>query len=85
VGLSPVRIAPPLRFVLLRGLQLVVAAWHRLDRLDPTGSMHATLSETLLQGMIVREYGGEVTFRIPRQLQDVRELVATPHAAGGTA
>jgi hypothetical protein len=89
VGLPSVELAPPLRFALLHGLQLLVAGWHQLDKLDPAGAMHTTLSEAFLQGMIVREYGHEVTFRIPQELQYVRDLVATPgqrrpHAAAGS-
>lgn len=48
-----------------------------LDRLDPNGRIHPTLSTMLLKDMIRREYGpGTVTFLIPESIGDVRLLVA---------
>jgi hypothetical protein len=54
-----------------------------LDRIDPHGRLHPTLSRLVLQDMISRQYGGIVTFRIPESLKQVEALV-NPAADSGT-
>lgn len=41
---------------------------------DVNRPLHETLSRLVFQGMINRQYGGEVTFLIPRRLADLRQL-----------
>lgn len=75
VGIVPANVNL-VRYRLVRGAVRVVAAvLPMLDKLDPTGRIHPTLSTILLQDMIKRQYGGVVTFRIPESLKQIEGLV----------
>lgn len=76
VGLTPTKGIPILHPLLIGTMKVIARLMHVLDRLDPTGRLHPTLSRLLLQEMITREYGGIVTFRIPESLKQVQGLVA---------
>ena len=62
IGIKPVRFLHVTNWVLMR----LPAVWSRLwsvrDRFDPASGVHENLSRLFFQGLIDREYGGEVTF-----------------------
>jgi hypothetical protein len=72
-----VRIKPAIGHEALRALllelpRLWIELWRRVDARDL--SAHETLSRLFFQGLIDESYGGEVRFRIPLDLQELREL-----------
>ncbi len=69
IRIRPVRGHHILRWILLH----LHSLWRPFER---TGrSHHEHFGMTLFQGMIKREYGGEVTFTIPADLGDLRRMV----------
>ncbi|MEP6762784.1 MAG: oxygenase MpaB family protein [Gemmatimonadaceae bacterium] len=75
VGLIPANAKAESHPLLMFALGAILRFFHRLDRLDPTGRFHPTLARLLLQNMIKRQYGGDVTFRIPESLKQVQQLL----------
>lgn len=75
VGIEPVRGHALLRHLLIRLPSLILKPWQFLA---PEGKHHQNLATLLFQGMINQQYGGEVTFLIPRTLEDARKLAPAP-------
>ncbi len=84
VGIEPAHKSLLFYPLLVAGVSISLKALHELDRLDPKGNIHPTLSRLLLQGMIDKEYGGFVTFSIPDSIKQVQEMVARRKRAGET-
>jgi hypothetical protein len=72
VGIARVRGYPLLKWLLHHLPILWMQSWKAWDAGDP--AMHEALSHLIFQGMINREYNGEVTFMIPETLADLRQL-----------
>ena len=88
VGLTPFVVPFGLHWLAVGTLRVMVGFGRFLDRIDPTGRWHPTISAILLQGMIKQQYGGVVTFEIPESIRDVQEMVrkaAAAETATGTA
>jgi hypothetical protein len=82
VGIGPLRLGfAPFRDLVFGGIRFTMACWGVLDRRDPNGTFHFTLSEMMLQGMVNRQYGGEVTFMIPENFRQTRQLVTVQDGA----
>ena len=81
VGLTPYVVPFGLHWLAVGTLRAMIGMGRFLDRIDPTGMWHPTLSEVLLQGMIKKQYGGIVTFEIPESITQVREMVEKTAAA----
>lgn len=81
VGLSPYIVPYGLHWLAVGTLDSMIGMGRFLDRIDPTGSWHPTLSAVLLQGMIKQQYGGVVTFEIPESIKQVQEMVEREAAA----
>ena len=75
VGIEPAYKTKILYPMMVAGVSIALRALHQLDRHDPEGNIHPTLSRLLLQGMIDKEYGGYVTFSIPDSIKQVQEMV----------
>jgi len=78
LGIKPIPSVPPFSWLAYGSLGLLMWVGRVWDRLDPNGTLHYRLDELVLQKMVNKEYGGAVTFKIPRNLQQVRELVEQP-------
>ena len=75
VGIAPVRLLALTKFLLKGVPRLWIMLWEHGDTLDPTDSLHESLSRIFFQRMITATAGKEVTFMIPRDLDDLtREL-----------
>jgi hypothetical protein len=74
VGIAPVPALPLLRLLIVHLPAWWSRIWRHLDRFDPTGHRHAELSARLLQNLIDRGRGGEVTFRLPDTLEEFEAL-----------
>ena len=48
--------------------------WNVVDRVDPSQHLHENISRLFFQGLINREFDGEVTFNIPDTLEEVKTL-----------
>ena len=75
IGIKPVRFLRGTNWVLMRLPALWSRLWSVRDRFDPDSGVHENLSRLFFQGLIDREYGGEVTFLIPGELAELRGLV----------
>lgn len=84
IGLIPIDAKAEGHPLLMMTLGAVLRFFHGLDRLDPFGRFHPTLARVLLQGMVTRQYGGSVTFRIPQSLKQVQSLL-DPDVHAGTS
>lgn len=88
VGLTPYVVPFGLHWLAVGTLRLLIDLGRFLDRIDPKGRWHPTISAILLQNMIKQEYGGVVTFEIPESIKDLQEMVrrrAGAETAAGTA
>lgn len=74
VGLRPVRLLLLTKWLLRMLPRIWMWFWKEGDKLDPTSSVHENLSRIFFQGLITRSAGGEVTFMVPRDMQDLRDL-----------
>ncbi|MGV3709640.1 MAG: oxygenase MpaB family protein [Gemmatimonas sp.] len=84
VGLTPYRVPFGLHWLAVGTLRAMIGLGRWLDRIDPEGKWHPTISEVLLQGMIRQQYGRQVTFEIPQSIKQVREMVQRRNAAAPT-
>ena len=84
IGLVPYVVPLGLHELAVGALSTMIGFGRWLDRIDPTGNWHPTISEVLLQGMIKQQYGGVVTFEIPENIKEVQEMVRKSAAAGTT-
>lgn len=49
--------------------------WHRLWRtITPDGEVHEEISRYFFRTLIIQEFGREVSFKVPRNLRDLRKL-----------
>jgi ER-bound oxygenase mpaB/B'/Rubber oxygenase, catalytic domain len=73
VGIQPVMGYFILRWLLRQLPRLWMKPWVRID--ERHRNLHETLSRLFFQGLINREYGGEVSFSVPETLADLKKLV----------
>jgi hypothetical protein len=73
VGIKPVMGHFILRWLLRQLPRLWMKPWAKID--ERHRNLHETLSRLLFQGLINREYGGEVSFGVPETLADLKKLV----------
>ena len=74
VGIEPVRFLFLTKWLLRRLPWLWTRLWAVVDRFDSSDSLHVNMSRVFFQSLINREFDGEITFRIPDTLEELREL-----------
>jgi len=74
IGIQPVRFLFVSKWVLKKLPGVWSRLWNVTDRFDPSRHYHENLSRIFFQGLINREFNGEITFRIPDTLEELRKL-----------
>ena len=74
VGVKPVLFLPVTKTMIRLLLVVWRKVWKQADKSKSLKKLHEKLSAIFFQKLINIERGGEVTFRIPQDLQDLREL-----------
>ncbi len=70
----------PVRFLFLTKwlVKTFPSLWSRLwgvvDRVNPSEHIHENISRVFFQGLINREFNGEITFRVPDTLEELKKL-----------
>lgn len=85
VGVEPYRVPMGLQDVAVGTLRTLIGIGRWLDKIDPAGNFHPTISTVLLQGMIKQQYGRVVTFEIPESIRQLHDLVDRQNSGSGTA
>lgn len=75
VGIAPVPLLFLTKWLLRQGPMLWTRLWGVADRFDPSREFHENVGRLFFEGLITREFGGEVAFRIPDELAELRGLV----------
>jgi hypothetical protein len=75
IGIRPVRFLSITNWFLMRLPAIWTRLWNVRDSFDPTSNLHENLSRLFFQGLINREFNGELTFLIPNELAELRGLV----------
>lgn len=74
VGIKPVPFLFVTKWLLTRLPWLWTRLWAVVDSYDAADGLHVNVSRMFFQGLIDREFNGEITFHIPDSLQELREL-----------
>lgn len=74
IGIQPVRFLHLTKWFLTHLPAVWTRLWGVADAIDRSGNVHENLSRVFFQGLINRQYGGEVTFLIPDTLTELRKL-----------
>lgn len=73
-GLEPIRFLYLTKWVLRHLPGVWTRLWNVHDQFDPSKHFHENLSRIFFQHLINVEFGGEVTFRIPDTLVELKKL-----------
>ena len=74
IGVHPVRFLSLTKWLVTTFPSLWSRLWNVVDRVDQSQHIHENLSRVFFQGLINREFNGEITFRIPDNLEELNEL-----------
>ena len=74
IGIQPVRFFKGTKWLLKKFPWAWSRLWNVVDRVEGSQHHHENLSRLFFQGLINREYNGEVTFHIPDNLEELKKL-----------
>ena len=74
IGIEPVRFLYLTKWLVINFPSVWSRLWNVADRVSSSRSFHENISHVFFQGLIQREFNGEITFRIPDNLQELNQL-----------
>ncbi len=74
IGIKPVRFFYVTKLFLKHLPAIWIRLWDVGDTLDRSGHLHENLSRIFFQGLINRQFNGEITFLIPDTLEELHRL-----------
>ena len=74
IGIQPVRFLYLSKWLVTTFPSIWSRLWNVADRVDPSQHIHENISRVFFQGLINREFNGEITFRIPDNLEELNQL-----------
>lgn len=74
IGIAPVRFLYLTKWLVATFPSIWSRLWHVVDRVDSSQHLHENISRVFFQGLIHREFNGEITFRIPDTLDELNRL-----------
>ena len=74
IGIHPVRFLSLTKWLLTTFPSIWSRLWNVVDRVDQSQHLHENLSRVFFQRLINREFDGEITFRIPDNLEELNQL-----------
>ncbi len=76
IGIEPVRFLFATKWLIKTFPPVWSRLWSVVDRVDPSDHLHANMSRMFFQGLINREFNGEITFHIPDTLAELKALAS---------
>jgi len=77
LGIQPVRFLYLTKWFVGTFPSIWSRLWSVADRIDSSQHRHENISRVFFQGLINREFNGEITFRIPDTLEELNRLTET--------
>ncbi len=74
IGIKPVQFLYATKWLVKTFPPVWSRLWNVVDRVDPSDHLHENISRVFFQGLINREFNGEITFHIPDSLEDLHRL-----------
>ncbi|GJL50433.1 MAG: hypothetical protein NPIRA01_16600 [Nitrospirales bacterium] len=74
IGIAPVRFLYLTKWLVATFPSIWSRLWHVVDRVDSSQHLHENISRVFFQGLIHREFNGEITFRIPDTLDELNRV-----------
>ncbi|WP_447970021.1 oxygenase MpaB family protein [Nitrospira sp. M1] len=74
IGIEPVRFLYLTKWLVATFPSLWSRLWNVVDRVDTSQHLHENISRIFFQGLINREFNGEITFHIPDTLEELNRL-----------
>ncbi|MGB0909492.1 MAG: oxygenase MpaB family protein [Nitrospirales bacterium] len=74
IGIRPVRFLYLTKWLVTTFPSVWSRLWNVVDRVDTSHHFHENMSRVFFQGLINREFDGEITFQIPDTLEELNKL-----------